>query len=112
MWWRLLVLSALTLTACTISYDADRIEQGQAAIKQLAISRAEEIYRQKIAEGIDLSAGPCLTENLIDDWVADIAHNPRQTIDDLPENQCQNYRNGLTKHFVELDLNGKLIIAN
>jgi hypothetical protein len=59
----------------------------------------------------DLSAGPCLSNNLIPDWVADIAHNPRQAVDDLPANQCSAYREGQAHHFVELDLDGNLIRA-
>ena len=35
-------------------------------------------------------------------WVADIAHDPREDIDDEPENQCQRYREGEASHFVEL----------
>ncbi|MEM3572883.1 MAG: hypothetical protein QXJ62_01435 [Nitrososphaeria archaeon] len=57
--------------------------------------------------------GPCLSDNEpnwnIEDWVCDIAHSPRQPIDDLPENQCQAYRNGSAHHFVELDTSCNLI---
>jgi hypothetical protein len=42
------------------------------------------------------------------DWVVDVAHNPRQAIDNLPENQCADYREGKVKHFIELDLNGEV----
>jgi hypothetical protein len=61
--------------------------------------------------GDDFSAGPCLSEHVIDDWVVDIAHNPRTDADNQPENQCQNYRNGTAHHFVELDLEGNLVRA-
>ncbi len=47
--------------------------------------------------------GPCLSNNLLPGWVCDIAHNPRKEIDNLPENQCSAFRNGLASHFVELD---------
>jgi hypothetical protein len=43
--------------------------------------------------------------------VADIAHDPRQAIDDAPENQCQRYRSGEAHHFVELAPDGQLIRA-
>lgn len=85
------------------------IEIKKEAEKDLAIAKAKEIFRQKVAEGVDLSSGPCIAENLIPGWVADIAHNPRQPIDDLPENQCQNFREGKASHFVELDLEGNVI---
>jgi hypothetical protein len=63
----------------------------------------------------DLSNGPCLSDDNpnwnIDDWVCDVAHSPRQDIDNLPENQCQEYREGKVHHFVEVDSNCELIRA-
>ncbi len=57
--------------------------------------------------------GPCLLNSIPDanDWVCDIAHSPRQDVDNLPENQCSSYREGKTKHFVEIDENCNLIRA-
>jgi len=61
----------------------------------------------------DLSNGPCLSDNNpdwnIEDWVCDVAHSPRQDIDNLPENQCQTFRSGKAHHFVEVDTNCNLI---
>lgn len=61
----------------------------------------------------DLSNGPCLSDDNpewdIDDWVCDVAHNPREDVDNLPENQCKEYREGYAKHFVEVDENCKVI---
>jgi hypothetical protein len=73
--------------------------------------RAEQAYRQYAAthSAEDLSRGPCIAENLVSGWVADIVHNPRQAIDDLPQNQCTNYLNGTATHFVELDPQGNVI---
>jgi len=85
------------------------IDQKIQADKDLAVAQAKELYRQAIMEGIDLANGPCLSNNLIPDWVADIAHNPRLSIDDLPENQCSAFREGSAHHFVELDLEGNII---
>jgi len=60
--------------------------------------------------GIDTSRGPCLgTLSANQDWVVDVAHNPREAIDDDPQNQCEEYRNGQAKHFIELDPDGQLI---
>lgn len=82
------------------------------ADKSLATSKAlEEFKTKKVILEEDWSNGPCLDENLLPNWVADIAHNPRQSVDDQPANQCQNFRNGTAKHFVELDLEGNLIRA-
>lgn len=78
---------------------------------EVAINQAQHFYRQKKMRGEDLSTGPCLTENLMPGWVVDIVHNPRLPIDDLPENQCQSFREVKAKHFVELDINGNLVRA-
>ena len=56
--------------------------------------------------GLDLSDGPCLSEKTtgwnIDDWVCDVAHSPRTAVDNLPENQCKDFREGRAHHFVEV----------
>ena len=70
-----------------------------------------ELCLQKANEGQNLSSGPCLTNEIAPDLVCDVAHNPREAIDDLPENQCSAYRNGTAHHFVEVDENCNLIRA-
>ena len=57
-------------------------------------------------EGQRLDKGPCLSSGLeaweVEDWVCDVAHKPRDAVDNLPENQCPEY--GVTaNHFVEVD---------
>lgn len=76
-----------------------------------AINQAKYLYRSAKEQGRDFSSGPCLSNALMPNWVADIAHHPRQAIDDLPENQCPAYREGRAQHFVELDTEGNLIRA-
>ncbi len=100
------------------SYNAAEIVTGAADIKikekadkDLAIAKAYELYRQAIVEGTDLSNGPCLSNKVIDDWVVDVAHDPRQAVDDEPANQCSAYRSGEAHHFVELNTSGELIRA-
>lgn len=79
--------------------------------RERAIDEANRVYAAERAAGRDFSAGPCLREELIPGWVLDIAHDPRQPVDELPANQCQSYRAGRTSHFVELDPDGNLIRA-
>jgi hypothetical protein len=81
--------------------------------KDQATAAAKQAYKQASASGPDLSAGPCISEGLpgLSDWVADIAHDPRQSVDDQPANQCQSYRSGQAHHFVELTPDGQLIRA-
>ncbi len=61
----------------------------------------------------DLNNGPCLLNPIPDipDWVCDVAHNPRQSIDDDSKNQCSAFRERKANHFIEVDLNCELIKA-
>jgi hypothetical protein len=74
-----------------------------------AVNQAQLVFQRKKALGVDFSEGPCLTNDLMVGWVVDIVHNPRQPIDNLPQNQCPAYLEGRAKHFIELDTNGNLI---
>lgn len=82
-----------------------------AADRERAIALALALYAEKKADGADFSSGPCLSENLMPGWVVDIVHSPRQAIDELPENQCQEYRAGRAFRLVELDPEGNVIRA-
>lgn len=79
--------------------------------KSQAMKEAKSVYEHQQAAGVSFANGQCIAESLMPDWVADIVHNPRDPMDDLPENQCQSYRAGSTHHFVELDLQGNIIRA-
>lgn len=67
-----------------------------------------------LSGGKDLNNGPCLLNPITDmqDWVCDVAHDPRQSIDDNPNNQCSAFMEGRAHHFVEVDLNCNLIKAS
>jgi hypothetical protein len=79
--------------------------------KDKAIAAAKFLYAGQAKR--DLSNGPCLSESLpgLSDWAVDIAHDPREDVDDQPANQCQSFRDGKTHHFVELTPDGQLIRA-
>jgi hypothetical protein len=76
-----------------------------------AIRLAIELYEDVRAQGMDLSDGPCLAEEIIPDWAVDIAHSPRQPVDNLPQNQCRSWRERRVRHFVELDPDGNVMRA-
>jgi hypothetical protein len=78
-----------------------------------AVVEAQHALKAAQNSHADLSDGPCVSESLpgLDDWVADIAHDPRQAVDDDPVNQCERYRSGEAHHFVELTPEGQLIRA-
>ena len=81
--------------------------------KDKAIAEAKATFAKAQASGEDLSAGPCIAQQLpgVSDWAVDIAHDPRQPVDDQPVNQCESFRDGRTHHFVELTPSGQLIRA-
>ncbi|MBI4159504.1 hypothetical protein HY500_04595 [Candidatus Woesearchaeota archaeon] len=61
-----------------------------------------------LKEGRNLENGPCLLNPMKNkDWVCDVAHNPRQEVDDISENQCNSYK----EHFIEVDPNCNFIVA-
>lgn len=75
------------------------------------LKSALNLYLEKKRGGVNMENGPCLGK-IANDWVLDIAHNPRQTIDNNPQNQCQDFVEGKAHHFIELDPDGKLIRSN
>lgn len=83
---------------------------------QIALQKAVEIYQQAVEENKDLSKGPCLSNDLHGNpdypetmWVLDIAHYPREDVDNQPENQCSAFREGKAKNYIEFDPEGHLI---
>lgn len=111
-------LCIFTLSGCSLFSDEtkelDDVEKTKVSknVEEVEASRvveeAKELYTQKKESGMNFSDGPCLgiIEN---EWVVDIAHSPRLPIDNRPENQCEAFRSGKAKHFVELDPEGNLI---
>jgi hypothetical protein len=102
-----LAATTLAITGCGGGDGASQSDQDK------AVAEAQAAFRQVQASGRDLSAGPCISESLpgLPDWVADIAHDPRQDADDDPANQCQRFRDADAHHFVELTPQGRLIRA-
>ena len=78
------------------------------AEKNDMIRKAEVLYKTAKNNNIDIALGPCLGF-VNDDWVVDLVHNPRTASDDAKENKCESYTLGQAKHFIELDLDGKLV---
>lgn len=101
------LIALFSLAACS---DDDEVSAEE---RQRAIDAAMDVYATVAASGQDLSNGPCIAEELevAPGWSVDIAHDPRQEVDNQPANQCQAYREGRTTHFVELDPDGNLIRA-
>lgn len=74
--------------------------------QQDLISCARSLFETARASGMRFNSqclGRCMN------YSADIVHVPRTSDDSLIENQCADYRNGITKHFIELDKNGEIV---
>jgi hypothetical protein len=74
--------------------------------QQKVITDALALYNQKKAEQMNFSS-QCL--GTIDSYVVDIVHVPRNSEDNLAENQCEDYKSGLISHFIELNKDGNII---
>ena len=95
-----LLLSLLVLAACGGGPSESE--------KDAAIAAARQAYAEAIEQGVDMRNGPCLGV-IMENWVADVAHEPRSDLDNDPGNQCEAYRQGDADHFVELDPDGNVI---
>jgi len=74
------------------------------------VQHGQILLTERLNAGDDLSDGPCLDNNkTFKGWVIDIAHDPREPVDDQAENQCSEYRRGSAQNFVELSLSGDII---
>lgn len=110
----LLLLAIISVSGCTqyaqqsqYQPTGNQSQAQQATQEQSPVDITDtcvQACKDALAQGRNLEQGPCLldpaTENK--DWVCDVAHSPRQDVDNLPENQCSSYRSGVAAHFVEV----------
>ncbi len=86
-------------------------QQGEGTGKsaaELASEKCVQLCKGELQKGTDLSAGPCLSNEVADGWVCDVAHSPRAAVDNIAGNQCSAF--GKTaSHFVEVDEGCKVI---
>ncbi len=106
----IIVIALATITTLVfLGRKNENYKPGVYAEYDHAVNKATKLYQDKKQLGVNFSKGPCLTNDLAPDWVADIVHNPRTKEDDLKQNQCQAFLEGRAKHFVELDIDGNLV---
>jgi hypothetical protein len=117
----LALVLAVLLFGCTQQYSSSQQDSSSFLTSPLKVGSGGFTTTQKnaidlcvascssaIANHTDLINGPCLGV-IQDDWVCDVAHSPRQAVDNLLENQCADYRTGNAHHFVEVDENCNVI---
>jgi hypothetical protein len=74
-------------------------------VQQEAIECALNLYNMQVKETLSSQClGTCGGA-----YAVDIVHVPRNTEDNLPENQCEDYREGKVTHFIELDKEGNVV---
>jgi hypothetical protein len=107
-----LALSIAITAGCGGGSNGEVDKPSKAETKK-AISVAKLLYKVAVAYGsADITKGPCIGNPIPHtggDWVADVVHQPRKPIDDQPAHQCPLYVEGKVHHFVELDVQGKVI---
>ncbi len=77
--------------------------------QQTAITQALQLYREKKSEGM-IFISQCL--GIVGNntkYAVDIVSVPRNSVDNLPENQCSEYRTKQVTHFIELDKEGDIV---
>ena len=74
--------------------------------QQNAVDEALQLYQEKKQEEMQFNS-QCLGS--VGDYAVDIVNVPRSNVDNLIENQCEDYRNGALKYFIELDKNGEIV---
>ena len=97
----LALVFALTKRVDNSLSDEDDLTEGE-RITRLAL----ELYEQKKQEGMEFSS-QCL--GTVDGYAVDIVHVPRTEEDNLPENQCEDFREGRVSKFIELDKDGNVV---
>ncbi|MCX6814743.1 MAG: hypothetical protein NTY20_03790 [Candidatus Aenigmarchaeota archaeon] len=106
------VLGIITRTLhCPAGYVQNQTATGNAPKAAFDACMSSCIHTRDAGDTMD--NGPCLLDPIPiePDWVCDVAHNPRQPIDNNPNNQCQTYLRGQATHFIELDTQCRLIKA-
>ena len=107
-----------TVKTDNITGTGDNTKTGDALSNPPEFVSVEEVIKRCINEcksrkdTEDLSKGPCLSNEIAPDWVCDVAHNPREAVDNKPENQCSAYREGKAHHFIEVAANCTIIRVN
>jgi hypothetical protein len=106
------VISIILVSGCTTTTNDGPQQTNTNSIDPQ--ERCIELCRNQILSNVDMSSGPCLSEDKeldwsIEDWACDVAHEPRKDIDKHSINQCQEFRKENVAHFVEVTPNCEFI---
>lgn len=105
----LLVISTVAITLLLFSEKDTAYKPGISREADEAVRQALQLYKDKKSTGYDFSTSKCFTNDLMKNWAVDLVHVPRNSSDNLPENQCHSFLEGRAKHLIEIDKDGNLI---
>ena len=77
--------------------------------QQKAIDYAIRIYNMEKSKGVEFNSQCLGSVGENERYAIDIVHVPRVALDDLAENQCEDFRLGKVKHFIELNKDGNIV---
>ena len=97
----ILIIFVVSISGCTKKSSETKID----LLKDECVS----VCKNALVNEMNLTNGPCLLNHMSDPhWVCDVAHSPREPVDNLKENQCSAY--GKTaNHFIEVNPECKII---
>ena len=100
--WTLTVLAVLSVSACGGDLYLDEALQRDQEFAE-AYDKCETACEIALLEGESLKSGPCLLNGIEGtDYVCDIAHNPRKSVDNDSANQCSTYGDEY-EYYIEFD---------
>ena len=94
------LVSVIAASGCAVNNSSDNANY--------ASRKCQDLCVQLLATRIDVTKGPCLSDNIAGDWVCDMAHSPRTAEDDDPTNQCPSF-GAAARHFVEVSENCRVL---
>ena len=72
-----LIVIGATVTLTLMTSQSKPVERKLSAEDTEAVIRAKDVYRKGKEGEMDLSSGPCLSNDLMPGWVADVVSSPR-----------------------------------
>ncbi len=104
-----LIVLLILSSGCVQQEGTDASGAGKTAA-EIASDKCVQLCEAETQKGTDLGNGPCLSNEVVEGWVCDVAHSPRAAVDNIAGNQCSAF--GKTaSHFVEVDEGCKIIRA-
>ena len=94
------LLAVVAISGCAVSNNASGASQASLLCRQQCVDIS--------SSSMDFSRGPCINDNLMEGWVCDMAHDPRESVDDIAANQCPSFGKSAS-HFVEVSENCQVI---